>query len=113
MPLLFVMTILAAIFCDQIATFETEVHAKRYHVCTYFRLFSCKNWIWSSNIAFIVPCLFPLLLKLIAIDVLLSKVWPRAMKNNIKCHLWVINSLCYDRIYESLRLNGVDVQNKC
>ena len=75
--------------------------------------FSCKNWIWSSSIAFIVPCLFPLLLKLIAIDVLLSKVWPRAMKNNIKCHLWVINSLCYDRIYESLRLNGVDVQNKC
>lgn len=21
--------------------------------------------------------------------------------------------MCYDRIYESLRLNGVDVQNKC
>ena len=66
------MTILAAIFCDQIATFETEIHAKRYVIHTYFRLFSCKNKLDLEHcIAFIVPCLFPLLLKLIAIDVLL------------------------------------------
>ena len=38
----------------------------------YFRHFSCKNKLDLEHcIAFIVPCLFPLLLKLIAIDVLL------------------------------------------
>ena len=60
------------LFCDQIATFETEIHAKRYVIHIYFRLFSCKNKLDLEHcIAFIVPCLFPLLLKLIAIDVLL------------------------------------------